>query len=428
MMGRDEARHLAARTGFGPTAAQVEVWAKRTRQEAVDDLIAGLRDAPVSAPPPSLDEPLLPAGDKDDKGAKRARRRQRRAQRQDLKAWWAGELLATPSPLTERLTLLWHGHFTSSLQKVKRPALMWRQHLTLRAHAAGSFGALLHAISRDPAMLLYLDGQRSRRDMPNENFARELLELFTLGPGHYTEADIAAAALAFTGWRINQATGETAFVLAAQDKSQKTFLGQTGPWIGLNVLDIILKHPALPASITQKLWGAFVSQPPDAPTLAALASGFAASGLQLKPLLRAVLLSDAFWDPRERGQRIKSPIELLIGLAATLQLDPSEDLARLIAQGSQRLGQALFDPPSVKGWPSGRDWINTQTLRDRAAATAQLLRWEPIPSLTDLTTLLGPDPRQVLLPPAPALPDLDPDASAAEQLETLCFAPHIHLV
>lgn len=426
MMGFDDARHLAARTGLGPRLDEVLFLASLTRAQAVDHLLDGLLTAPRTEAPEALDDTPDPEALAADK--KKARKRLNKTQRKALKTWWVAEMLDSPSPLTERLTLFWHGHFTSALQKVKRPRLLWQQHLALRAHAAGDFSKFLHAISRDPAMLLYLDGQRSQRDRPNENFARELLELFTLGPPHYTEADIAAGALAFTGWHVNPQTGETRFDLSDQDMSTKTFLGQTGPWVGANILDIILKHPALPASIAQKLWSAFVSQPPPAAMLASLAQTFSESGLQIKPLLRAILLSDPFWAADERGQRIKSPVELLVGAARALTLDPGDDLPALLAVGCQRLGQDLFNPPSVKGWPQGRDWINTQTLHDRFQALEQLTRWEPLPSLTDLTKILGPEPARLLLAPAPNSPTLSPADDALTQLDALLSSPHIHLV
>jgi len=194
---------------------------------------------------------------------RRARQRQIRDQMIALRAWWYQEMIATDSPLTERMVLFWHGHFTSSIRKVRWPALLYRQNVVLRQHALGNFRDLLHAIARDPAMLIYLDGQTNRSSRPNENFARELLELFTLGLGHYTERDIKKAARAFSGWTVDWRTGTFAFNVRRHDGGVKEFMGRRGSFNGDDIIDILLEQPRTAEHITEKLWREFIGERPE---------------------------------------------------------------------------------------------------------------------------------------------------------------------
>jgi uncharacterized protein (DUF1800 family) len=303
-----------------------------------------------------------------------------RERARELRAWWVTELLATDQPLVEKMTLFWHNHFTSSVQKVRYvPSLYW-QNLLFRSEALGNFATLLKAVARDPAMLIYLDGVRSVARQPNENFARELLELFTLGEGHYSEADIKSAARAFTGWSIDRETGRFQDNAQFHDDGEKTFLGQTGRLGGDDIIAILLRQPRTAETVVEKLWREFVSLKPDRAEVARLAAIFRSSGYEMKPVLRAMFLSPAFRDPANRAALIKSPIDLIVGSVHVLGLPVPEkgQLVRMMAG----LGQSPFDPPNVKGWPGGESWITTNTL---------LLRQQFLRRMVEATTVSSMD-------------------------------------
>jgi uncharacterized protein (DUF1800 family) len=204
----DDARHLLVRTGFGPAPADVKAFEGRTRAEAVDALLAGTRTTPALSPP-TFTQTTTPSDDRPHPGMtqdeRKALRQHERTHVQELRSWWLAEMCATDSPLTERMTLFWHDHFATGVQKVRDARLMYQQNALFRREALGNFATLLHAVAKDPAMLVWLDGTRNRDGEPNENFAREVMELFTLGEGHYTQADVADAARAFTGFVVDRA-------------------------------------------------------------------------------------------------------------------------------------------------------------------------------------------------------------------------------
>ncbi len=349
------AEHLTRRVGLGARPEEVASLVGLPWEATVQRLLReGLRPAPVTRLPGWSDD----VGEED--------REERRAQGQELKAWWVRELLATPAPLTERLTLMWHGHFTSSLRKVKLPALLLRQNLTLRREGTRSFAALLEAMSRDAAMLLYLDNARSHRDHPNENFAREVMELFVLGEGAYGEEDVREVARAFTGWRLNRATGSFRFGEGAHDDGEKVILGQRGRWRGEDALRILLEQPAASRHVARRLWREFAAMEPDPAGVEAVAATLRRRAWSVPAALETLLTHPAFWDPQAQGAMIKSPVELVIGAVRSGELEaaPPKRIARLL----RRLGQDLFDPPNVRGWPGGLAWITTQTLLVRYAA------------------------------------------------------------
>jgi uncharacterized protein (DUF1800 family) len=274
--------------------------------------------------------------------------------------------------------LFWHNHFTSSMDKVKVPQLLWEQNALFRKHATGNFATLLRAIVDDRAMLVYLDGARNQAKAPNENFARELIELFTLGTptGHgYSEHDVKEAARALTGTTVSLKTGEVQARFFRHDRGDKQFLGVKGDLDADDVIAILLKQPRTAENIVEKLWREFVSPEPDAREVKRLAKILVDNNYEMKPLLRALFLSSAFWDAKNRGALIKSPVELVIGSARALELvndggtNPS---AEWCAFTMRELGQDLFDPPNVKGWPGGERWITTLTLpqRERLAREA----------------------------------------------------------
>jgi uncharacterized protein (DUF1800 family) len=361
-----DARHLLGRTGFGGSPAEIRSLAKLDREAAVEWLLDGISREAKTSPPLDVLTALPPVDGM--KGMtfeqKKTLQQKRRDEAFDLKGWWYQELLTTPSPLTERMTLFWHNHFTSSFHKVKWPVLLYRQNVLLRHHAVGSFRELLFQVAKDPAMVLYLDTQTNHKDHPNENFARELLELFTLGEGHYTEADIKEAARAFTGWHVAKHQG-AGFVFNRRhhDAGVKQVLGKTGAFSGDDILALALDQPACARYVTAKLWREFVSDQPDPTEVERLATSFRNSGYQIKPVLYGLLTSSHFWTAETRGGLVKSPVELLVGTIRLLNL-PMKDLT-ILAKYGKRLGQDLFDPPNVKGWPGGTRWITSATLLDR---------------------------------------------------------------
>ena len=374
-MGEADARHLLNRTGFGAPPQLVASYAKLSREQAVDRLLAGARSAPVLTPPSLVHEPsfrVRELGEEEKKAAQRAAFEKG----VELRAWWLQEMLQTPSPLSERMTLFWHNHFVSSQQKVKSGKLMLDQNLLLRRHALGNFGELLHAIAKDPAMVIYLDAATNRKGQPNENFAREVMELFTLGEGHYGEQDVKEAARAFTGWSLERETGSFLWRAPMHDTGEKRVLGRSGNFDGDDVLDILLAQPATAEFIAGKLWREFVSpaaaSPADTAELRRVADRFRSSGLDIRQALRALLLTRAFWASENRGALVKSPVDLVVGSLRTLDVSVPDALP--LAFTVRNLGQDLFAPPNVRGWPGGDAWINSTTLLARKQFIERLLR------------------------------------------------------
>ena len=370
----DDAVHLLERTGFGVPPQAIASLVPFSRAEAVDLLISGLQtDPPVSPPQWSIPPFTKPPGDKThpaDAAALKAYQQTIQDHAQELRSWFISGLVSSPSPLTEKIVLFWHNHFTSSLEKTNAPDLLLRQDLLLRKLGTGRFGDLVHAISQDPAMVLYLDDNTNMKGKPNENFARELLELFTMGEGTYTEQDVKEAARAFTGLTVDRYAGTTTFDPSRHDDGQKTFLGKTGNFTGDDIIDIILAQDGPAVFLTEKLWRTFISSRPDPGLVRSWAASFRSSGYDIRALLRLILSSDAFWAPENRDTLIKSPVELLIGFIRTWGIT-GYDPKRLTYELA-RLGQDLFNPLSVKGWPGGQDWIDTATLLERRRDIADL--------------------------------------------------------
>ncbi len=364
-MGVSDARHLLARAGFGGTLEEIDRTARLTREEAVGALLDGVQTESLIPPPAFLETPLvdraIPRGASEEE--RREYQRIRRQRIQQLKAWWICEMALTDSPLTERLVLFWHNHFVSESRKVNVPHFVWQQNALLREHALGNFRTFLEAVSLDAAMVIYLDTQQNNRGRPNENYARELLELFTLGEGHYTEDDIQAAARAFTGWKVDSRSGEVHLIARQHDAGEKTFFGKTGRHEVHDILDIVLDQPRAAEYIVEELWLAFVAPEPPRSEVERLARVFRDSGYELRPLYEAVLLSPGFWAEQNRGALIRSPVDLVVGTTRLLGLEgvPPESLYRAAAT----MGQDLFDPPNVKGWPGGDRWITSSSLLTR---------------------------------------------------------------
>jgi len=281
----------------------------------------------------------------------------------DLRHWWLQRMVATPRPLQEKLVLFWHGHFATSAQKVKSAYLMWRQNDIFRRHASGNWLALLTAVSKDPAMLVWLDQAQSRKGHPNENFAREVMELFTLGEGHYSEKDITEGARAFTGWSIDRVNQEFTARPNQHDQGPKTILGKTGNFTGEEVLRIIVDQPQAARFIARKIWTFFASENPPAALVETLAAGFRGNGNNFKPLLRAIFLSEEFYSPAAMRQQVKSPVQWLVSTVRMLERDlPPQQIS---AATLRQLGQDLLMPPNVKGWDGGLSWITTNNLLNR---------------------------------------------------------------
>jgi uncharacterized protein (DUF1800 family) len=381
-----EAAHLLNRAGFGGSPSDIRSLHALGRTKAVDSLVAPAEPS-GAFPLPSwcADEQVL--------ADRRAKFEERRTLRQSMRSlspeaaemarreiqkeeqkeerqhaleaqgWWFRRMLQTRAPLREKMTLFWHDHFATSIQKVKQPVLLVRQNELFRTHAFGSFKELTQAILMDPAMLLYLDTQSSKKGMPNENFAREVMELFTLGEGSYTEQDIREAARAFTGYDLNRLNGTVTHDKRRWDSSDKTIFGQTGPFDGKDVINLIFGKKEAARFMAKKLWEFFVYDNPSETALDALADSFRKADYQTGPLLREIFLSREFYVEASIRSQIKSPIQFLVALLKQLEIDSPPAGFPIMAE--QQLGQILFMPPNVAGWDWGQAWINTNTLLTR---------------------------------------------------------------
>src|SRR5262249_17630330 len=282
-------------------------------------------------------------------------------------------------PLREKLTLFWHNHFATSIAKVQSPALMFRQNCLLRQHALGRFGPLLQAISRDAAMLLWLDSNSNVAGKPNENYARELMELFSLGVGNYTEKDIREAARAFTGWRTDG--GNFTSDARLHDGGTKTVLGQSGQWNGGDVVRIVLEQSAAARFLVRKFYHFLVSEqaePPDS-LIEPLCESFRKNDYDIAGLVRTILASRHFYSSHAFRQRIKGPVEYVLGTVQAVYRRYKEEDAdyrplpqQVLVSRLNAMGQQLFAPPNVKGWPGGATWLNTHTVLERSNFAASL--------------------------------------------------------
>ncbi len=373
-----QAAHLLNRAGFGGSPAEIAALQAFGLEKAVDHILEGEEEDDLF-PPPHLSQPpelfeqmraskaamkaAMKAAPDDPKGREmqQMRRREQSEQIRQLRAWWLSRMRYTPYPLREKMTLFWHGHFATSFEKVKVAYLMWQQNETLRANALGNFRELAKQVSKDPAMMRYLDTVQSQRSQPNENFARELLELFTLGEGvRYTEGDIQESARAFTGYRIDPRSMAFLFARRQFDDSEKEFMGRKGPFDGDAIIDIITAQPECAAFITRKLWNYLASDNPSPGTLRQLASHFRDSQFDIRSTLREIFLSEEFYAPQTLRSQVKGPVQWLVQTARVLEapLPGSAALEVSLAQ----MGQIPFAPPNVKGWDNGRAWISTSTL------------------------------------------------------------------
>jgi uncharacterized protein (DUF1800 family) len=297
----------------------------------------------------------------------------------ELRGWWLQRMANGSRPLQERMTLFWHGHFATSFDKVRDAYFMWRQNDIFRRLATGNWQLLLLEAGKDPAMLVWLDQAQSRREHPNENFAREVMELFALGEGHYTEHDITEAARALTGWSLDRLAQDFIYRPFIHDNGDKTIFGKTGDFDGDDFIGMIVAQPQASKFITAKIWTYFAGSEPSPELNEALAANLRGNGNNFKPFLHALFRSEEFYSADIVRNQVKSPIQWLVGSVRMLE---SELPPPLVSWGMTRqLGQDLFAPPNVKGWDGGVTWITTNTLLTRYN-DAQALVQGSLPPLT----------------------------------------------
>ena len=280
---------------------------------------------------------------------------------QDVPQWWTLRMAFTQRPLEEKMTLFWHGLLTSSFAKVGQGMAMYDQNQMFRARALDTYDVILKALARDPAMLIYLDNRLNRRQAPNENFARELMELFTMGRGNYTEQDIRESARAFTGWGLDPAR-KFLYARPQHDTGSKTFLGRTGPLDGDDIIDIILQQPATARHMARRLFSFFAYRDPSPLLLDRLAATFTRTRYSIKAVVREIFYSEEFFSDQAYRALVKSPIELVVGMWRQTEMDGD---GRSLSGMASSMGQAILNPPNVAGWPGGEAWINSTTLLQR---------------------------------------------------------------
>lgn len=395
--GFEQARHLLWRAGFGGTPEQIQILAQWGPAKAVEHLVRfdavpydpvkeDTFDRNIMRPPTEEERNAIARARRsnDEDTVARIRARRQEAERDDreqirrMQHWWMKRMIETPRPLEEKMTLFWHGHFATSYRTIENSYHMFLQNQLFRKHAVGDFRELLFSIIRDPAMLAYLDNNDSRKGRPNENLARELMELFSLGVGNYSEQDIKEGARALTGYTFDD--DSFVFNKGNHDDGRKSILGRAGTFDGDDFVTTILEQRACSRFLAAKLYRYFVAEYPsgreelDKPAEAVirdLASSLLRSKYQLAPVLTRLFQSEHFYDPGVMSEMIKSPAELVVGAVRSLNA-PVRELGVLVSAVGA-MGQNLFHPPSVKGWDGGRSWINTSTLFIRQNILCYLL-------------------------------------------------------
>ncbi len=376
---RDKVAHLLRRFGLGASNEEIDYYGQGGLSAAIDKLLNFEQtDEGFDLPPESL-------------GGKNAQIKVKA-----LPTWWLLRLIVTRRPLQEKMTLFWHDHFATSAAKVDIGPAMYNQNEAIRSQCVGRFQDLLTSVSKDPAMLYWLDNQFNVKGKPNENFAREVMELFTLGIGHYTEKDIQESARAFTGWsygaqRPNKknpqadkpAARNTQFVMREElhDDGVKAFLGNRGNFDGDDVLGILAGNPQTALYITRKIWEWFVYPNPDAGLIDRFATNFRSKGLDIKTLLRSIMESNEFYSDRAYRSIVKNPVDFCVatlrqlGVGANLmdamkaqdekEIARASVPARVAANSTKAMGMELFFPPDVSGWDGGSAWISSATMVER---------------------------------------------------------------
>ncbi len=366
---RAKAAHLLNRAGFGGRPDEIERLTRMGVDAAVDELMAYDRVA-ESFPAPDFTSLRstwesvaalyrTPTPDRQRFEARALALRADNQKLQELREWWLSRMIQTRRPLQEKMALFWHGFLVSGRPDARLTENLHTQNELFRARGMGSFKELILAISRDPAMLEYLDNDSNRKGRPNENYARELLELFTMGIGNYTEQDVKEAARAFTGW--TRRNGYEFFFNANQhDDGQKTFLGRTGNLDGTDIINIVFDQAATARHLPRRLFEYLAYPRPEDEILEGLADAFRGNNFAVAPVVRAILSSRAFYSAKAMRTQVKSPVQLVVGTARLLDLDASQITP--LTRAADLMGQALFFPPNVGGWPRGESWITTATL------------------------------------------------------------------
>lgn len=361
-------QHLLWRAGFGPMAENIADLDNTVPQKLWETLVktsAGVPRKIEIATNPFAENAYLNADGTAvnpltmDKDKKKMLVRQYKEDLKDMNLAWLNIMINSKAQLREKMSFFWHGHFACRSRNA-----FFAQELvnTIRTNAMGNFSDMLRAVSKSPAMLQFLNNRQNRKGHPNENFAREVMELFTLGRGNYTEKDVKEGARAFTGWGIDK-TGSYTFRKNIHDDGEKTFLGQTGNFDGDSIITILLKNPQTANYITKKVYRYFVNEKTDEAKVTWLSNRFYKNNYDIQKLLDDIFSSDWFYEQKNIGTKIKSPVELMVGLRRYLPLTLDNDDAQLLFQ--KVLGQILFYPPNVAGWPGGRSWIDSSTLMVR---------------------------------------------------------------
>jgi uncharacterized protein (DUF1800 family) len=390
------AAHLYNRAGFGGTPHEIQALAAMSPEDAVaffldfEKIPDPQRRPDWAKPDPARNERVrqiqqMAREDKDSNKSEDEKRQdadkrrkmlqeiqqEQRQHLQQMRGDWLERMAHGPRPFQEKLTLFWHGHFATSAVKVREAYFMWLQIETFRRLGAGRWLDLLEAVAQDPAMLIWLDQAQSRKEHPNENFARESMELFVLGEGHYTEKDVTEAARAMTGWSLDRIQDQYRYRPLFHDTGIKTVLGTTGPLTGREVLEAMVAQPQAARFIAGKLWKFFAADDPSPALIDALAGVFRAHGQAFKPLLRAMFLAEEFYADSVVRSQIKSPVQWLAGSVRLLERPMPP--AIVSAEMTRSLGQELLLPPNVKGWDGGLSWITTNTLLARYNQAAILV-------------------------------------------------------
>ncbi|CAH0169810.1 hypothetical protein SRABI27_01570 [Pedobacter sp. Bi27] len=359
-------KHLYNRAGFGVSYADLQKLSKKNLDKVVDNLLKdSLKNDPINLVNDyeSKRQLLVQAGlyskkdltDEEKKMRQQIVREQNEVSR-DLNIAFITKMINTDAPLREKMTLFWHGHFAC---RSNNPFFAQQLNNIQRANALGSFKTLLIEVSKSPAMLQYLNNQQNRKGKPNENFARELMELFTLGRGNYTEQDIKESARSFTGWMYDK-DGSFIFRQNLHDPGTKTFFGKIGNFEGENIIDIILEKPETSQFIARKVYKFFVNDNPNEDHIKELATHFYNSKYDIGSMMKKMFTSDWFYSPENVGTKIKSPAEFLVGLSREFYVTYNKPQVLIQLQSS--LGQYLFNPPNVAGWPGGQSWIDSSSL------------------------------------------------------------------
>jgi uncharacterized protein (DUF1800 family) len=384
MATRAELAHLLRRATFGPTAAEIDAAERAGFDATLAGLLTPTGTAAIPAMPTFDTDPVADLSKDVDRATRFKAQQNLRGQVQTIIGWWLDRMVVADRQFAEKLVFFWHGHWATSVEKVRSALAMLRQQRTFRELGAGDFGRFLKAMLRDPALIFWLDGQRNLAKAPNENLARESMELFTLGVGGgYTEADVRAAARALTGWQLDRASLTATFNPARHDPGDKTILGHTGRYDTDGYADLLLSAPAHPGYLASRLWFRFASeQPVPVDTLTRLVAAYQ-PGRDVTALVRAMFTDPAF--AATGGQLVKQPVEWAVGAMRQLGIRPSAlpDAARgQLLRGLAALGQQLFTPPSVGGWPAGAAWLSTSATEYRLRA-GQLLAQHAAPAVLD---------------------------------------------